>query len=350
MCFPLCGDETARCACLPKNSHSGGKKMLALWRTVFAISLFSLLATAAHAQSEFPETHNAALRYWLAFADLQDPPADPATAELLEKTAAGEVVWNEGKLGAILDQNETAVRGMQRATKLPDCDWGIEYDQGPSASIAYVPKARVLSRLNTLYGMRLAAKGDTQAAVDAWLSGIRFSRHVAMGGSLIFSLIAKMTLVSNLHALTQAVEGGRVTAADRKKIESAVRALPPTAFHWSAALRYEEHGLEVGVHQWTQAANPSAYYQSIMGKPAPKNVVAPTDADLAAFHKLMAGAEEALGQPVDEAQGKLRSLQDSVKTLHPFFQETTPSFLKVNEARAEVQAAREKLLEALGSS
>jgi hypothetical protein len=65
---------------------------------------------------------------------------------------------------------------------------------------------------------------------------------------------------------------------------------------------------------------------------------------------LMAGAEEALGQPVDEARGKLRSLQDSVKTLHPFFQETTPSFLKVNEARAEVQAAREKLLEALGSS
>jgi hypothetical protein len=324
--------------------------MRAQFRTVFVISLFCLLATAAHAQSKFPQTHNAALRYWLAFADLQDPPSDEATAELLEKTAAGEVVWNEAKLGPILDQNAAAIRGMQRATKLPDCDWGIEYEAGPSASIAYVPKARVLARLNTLYGMRLAAKGDTQEAVDAWLAGIRFSQHVAMGGSLIFSLIAKMTLVSNFHALTQAVRSGALTGAERKQVESVVRALPKTAFNWSEALRYEEDGLDIGVHQLAQAANPSAYYQSMMGKPTPENFVVPKDTDVAAFHKLMAAAEETLHQPVEEARGKLKSLYDSVKTLHPFFQDTIPSFTKINDARAEVQAAREKLLQALASS
>jgi hypothetical protein len=324
--------------------------MLAQFRTVFAVSLFCLLAAAAHAQSRFPRTRNAALRYWLAFADLQNPPSDKATAELLEKTAAGEVIWNEAQLGPILDQNETAIQEMQRATKLPDCDWGIEYEAGPSASIAYVPRARVLARLNTLYGMRLAAKGDTKAAVDAWLAGIRFSQHVAAGGSLIFSLVGKMTLVSNLHALVQAIHNGTLNGAERKEIESVLRALSKTGFNWSEALRYEEDGLNIAAHQLAQAANPSTYYQSIMGKPAPENFVAPKDVDLAAFHKLMAAAETALQHPPEEAQDKLRALQDSLKTLHPFFQETIPSFMKVNDARTEVQAEREKLLQALASS
>lgn len=324
--------------------------MLAQWRSVFIVSVFCLLATAAHAQSKLPQTRNAALRYWLAFADLQDPPSDKATAELLEKTAAGEVAWNEAKLGPILDQNEAAIQGMQRATKLPDCDWGIEYEAGPSASIAYVPRARVLARLDTLYGRRLAAKGDVQDAVDAWLAGIRFSQHIATGGSLIFSLVGKMTLVSNLHALTQAVQNSTLTGAERKEVESAVRTLPKTGFNWSEALRYEEVGLDIGARQLAQAANPSAFYQSMMGKHAPENFVTPNDADLAAFHKLMAAAEGALRRPVEEARDKLRSLQDSIETLHPFFQETIPSFMKVNDARAEVEAAREKLLQALASS
>jgi hypothetical protein len=324
--------------------------MRAQFRTVFAISLFCLLATGAYAQSKLPQTRNAALRYWLAFADLQDPPSGNATAELLQRTAAGEVAWNEVKLGTILDQNETAIQEMQKATKLPDCDWGIDYQNGPSASIAYVPRARVLARLNTLYGMRLAARGDTQAAVDAWLAGIRFSQHIATGGSLIFSLVGKMTLVSNLHALIQAVQNGALTATERKQVESAMRSLPETAFDWSEALRYEEDGLDIALHRLEQAANPSAYYQSVMGQPAPENFAVPKDADLTAFHKLMAAAEAAMRQPPKEARDKLRSLQDSLKTLHPFFQETTPSFMKVNDARAEVEAAREKLLQALASS
>ena len=146
-----------------------------LRRAVVGVALL-FAAVTSHAQSKVPtEARNAALWYWLAFADLQDPPTDKATAELLEKTAAGEAAWDEAKLDPILDKNETAIWRMQRATKLPECDWGLEYDLGPRASIAYVPKARVLARLNTLEGMRLAARRETQKAVDTWLAGIRFS-------------------------------------------------------------------------------------------------------------------------------------------------------------------------------
>jgi len=317
---------------------------------IAAVLVFLFVAAAAHAQTKFPsETRNAALRYWLAFADLQDPPADKPTTDLLEKTVAGEAAWDETKLGSILDKNETAIWRMQRATKLPECDWGLEYDLGPRASIAYVPKARVLARLNSLYGMRLAAKGETQKAVDTWLAGIRFSQHLASGGSLIFSLVAKMGLISTFHALTQAAQNSTLTNTQRKQIESAVRALPETGFEWGEALRYEEAPLTAAVKQMTESTNPASYYQEMTGKPAPKDFALPTASDVAAFHRLMNSAEEALRLTPDAANERLRTLQDSVKTLHPFFQEVTPSFRHVNDARIEAQVARQKLLQAVAA-
>jgi hypothetical protein len=312
------------------------------------LSLFG--AATAHTQAKFPpETRNAALRYWLAFADMQDPPSDQATAALLEKTATGEAQWDEAKLGPILDKNETAIWRMQRATKLPECDWGLEYDLGPTASIAYVPKARVLARLNTIYGMRLAAKGDSQKAVDTWLAGIRFSQHLANGGSLIFSLVAKMGLISNFHALTQEADSGALSAEQKSQIEAAVRALPDTGLDWGQALRYEEDPKNVAIKQMAEAASPAAYYQEMIGKPAPVNFVLPTTDEITAYHKLMASAVEALRLRPDVASERLKTIQESAKELHPFFRDTMPSLTRVNAARIEVQAARAQLLKAVAA-
>ncbi len=318
---------------------------------IFAAFVFLFVAATAHAQSKLPpETRNAALRYWLAFAELQDAPADKATAELLEKTAAGEAAWDEAKLGPILDKNETAIWRMQRATRLPECDWGLEYDLGPRASIAYVPRARVLARLNTLDGMRLSAKGDSQKAVETWLAGIRFSQHLAKGGSLIFSLVATRGLTSSFRALTQAAQNGTVTDAQKKQIESVVRALAETGFDWGQALWYDaDTSTDMTIKQMAQAASPAAYYLELTGVPAPDNFTVPKAAEIVVYHKLMNSAEEALRLPPEQASERLKTLQASVKTLHPFFQQIIPSFTRVNDVRVEVQAARQKLLQAVSA-
>src|SRR5262249_14532457 len=147
----------------PKNK---GDKMKLSLKIALAAICVCLSGARCPAQPKKPvETQNAALRYWIAFADLEDLPADKTTQELLEKTPAREVPWDEAHLSAILKKNEGAILGTQRATKLPDCDWGLEYSRGPRASIAPVVKARVMARLNTLYGMQLAAKGETRRAV-----------------------------------------------------------------------------------------------------------------------------------------------------------------------------------------
>jgi hypothetical protein len=306
------------------------------------------IGTHVDAQTNYPpETKNAALRYWLAFADLQDPPSDKDTQALLERTAIGEVAWDEAKLGVILDKNESAILQMQRATKLPECDWGLAYADGWRASIAYAPKARVLARLNTLYGTRMAARGDTLKAVDSWIAGIRFSQHVAKGGSLIFALIAKATLLPDLKALTHAAQAGSLTAAQRRQIETAVRALPDTAFDWSQAMRLEEAGMEKAAAQIATSEDPSQYYQSMMGTVPPQGFTPPTAAERVAFHELMLSARELFRQRPDQASEKLKALQAQVSSLPWFFQQTTPSFTKPNEARAEISAARRQLLQAL---
>lgn len=321
-----------------------------LLKNVFGIAVFLFAWTATRAQTKLPtETHNAALRYWLAFADIQDPPADKATAELLEKTASGETAWDEAKLGPILDANETAIWRMQRATKLPDCDWGLEYDLGPRASIAYVPRARVLARLNTLYGMRMAAKGERQKTVDTWLAGIRFSQHLGKGGSLIFALIGKMAMISNFHALSQAAKSGALNDSQKRQIEAIVRALPGTGFDWGEAFWYEQDPMDIATKQLAEAKNPAEYYAEIAGEAAPADFSVPKPAEVVAYHKLTASIEAALRLTPAQAQGKLEELQKSVKALHPFYQRLMPSLKHINDARIEVQTARAQLLKDLAA-
>ena len=204
---------------------------------MFVASVLILMcAGVARPQAKYPpETRNAALRYWMAFAEMQDPPVDKSTQSLLEKTAAGEAAWDEKKLGPILDSNDGAIRMMQRATKLPDCDWGLEYDKGPRASIAYAPRARVLARLNTLEGMREMANGNSQTAVHTWLAGIRFSEHLADGGSLIFALIAKSALLPDLRALTTEAKRGRLSDSQKRQISVPLNAMREDGFNWGAA-------------------------------------------------------------------------------------------------------------------
>jgi hypothetical protein len=321
-------------------------------KSISALLFFALSAATACAQTNLPaETRNAALRYWMAFAQLQDVGADKSTADLIEKTLAGDAPWNEAQLGHLIDDNTEALEIMQRATKLPECDWGLEYSLGSRTPIPFVKNsARALARLNTLYGMRLAAKGDTQKAVDAWLAGIQFSRHLAQGQSLFGTLVASSTLSANLHVLTQSVQRGTLSATKKNQVSASVRPLPETGFDWGQAMWYEESSLQITMQDMQKAPNAAAYYQEVMGTAAPANFTVPSGSDIAAFHQIMATAEAALRMPPGQAQDKLNTLQESTKTLHPFFQAAIPNFLRINDARARIQSSRQQLLQALSAN
>jgi hypothetical protein len=201
----------------------------------------ALLVSRADAQP--PNTTNAALRYWMAFAMLKDPPADEATAALLDRVAAGTSPWDEAKLGKFLSDNHEAIGIMLRASTLPSCDWGLEYEMGPNTPIAHLAKARVLGRLSGAAAARALAGGQAAQAADIWLAGVRFSQHVARDGTLISLLSARLWLSPALKSLTRIAP--QLDATSRKEIDSVVRAIPEGGLDWADAMRREAEVLAI---------------------------------------------------------------------------------------------------------
>lgn len=321
-------------------------------RVPLLVAIFVTLASFVpiHAQIQNPpDTRNAALRYWIAFAEMQDIPADKATQEFLEKLVSGETAWDEKTVTPILDANRTAIQMMQRATKLPECDWGLEYSQGARASIAYAPRARALARLNTLEGMRQLAAGDSAAAVNTWLSGVRFSQDLARGGSMIFALMGKATLLPNLRELKEAAAGRKLTEAEKKHVSVLIRALPEDGFDWGAAWGIEAATLEQFLRELQTAPDPGATYAAIMGSPAPKDGLHPTAQDIHTYNQYMLSVQSALREPPGKAKTLLDALESKRAGLKEVEQNITPKPQKSNLSRTEVMTARTELLQALSS-
>jgi hypothetical protein len=275
------------------------------------------LAAAADAQQQQAPTGNAALRYWTAFAALRDPPADGATTDLLLRVIEGVAPWNDSQLGAILDANAEALEILTRASSLGTCDWGVEYELGPRAPIPHLAKARVLGRLTVLSAIRLATRGQTSEAVERWLTAVRFSQHVAQGGTLISLLSAQSILLPSLRGLTN--EASRLAPESRARIEASLRAMPETAFDWPEAMRLEERVLAAGVRV---NLVPNLRTQ-----------------DLAPLRTSLSRIVEALRLPPAQARTALAGV--NLGSL-PF-----PSPLKVNEQREVIRAARQKALDAV---
>jgi hypothetical protein len=228
------------------------KKVLVVLLTLAA----GCAAGTARAQ---PLAQNAALRYWMAFSYMQNPPADQDTAELLEMVASGKAAWDEARLGKILDANAEALAILQRGTTIPDCDWGLEYDLGSDTPVAYIAKARVLGRLNILQGIRALSRGQGDQAADAWTAGIRFAQHVASNGTLLSALVGGVLMQQALDLLPRIAQT-RPPVFDFRRvvpISEQIRALPARGLDWDAAFEREGRLVEA-----ERRKNPGARYET----------------------------------------------------------------------------------------
>jgi hypothetical protein len=111
---------------------------------------------------------------------------------------------------------------------------------------------------------------------------------------------------------------------------------------------YDRHGPALMLYARSYVAG--AYYQEVMGAPVPSNFVVPEHNDVAELRSLIAQAQAALRLPPEQAREHLQQIQARVGQLNPFLQQTVPSLVKINDARAEVEASRAKLLRALTGS
>lgn len=300
------------------------------FRLLATIMAFLASAHTARAQVIFPpETDNAALRYWIALAEVREPPEDDATRHLFGETTAGRVAWDETRLGPILDSNRDALRTMQQATKLPVCNWGFDYRNGTAMPPWFAMRARLLSHLNALQGIREMAHGDSRTAADTWLAGVHFGQDVSRSGPVIAALIAHAIILDNLHPLRDSARQGKLNEEQKTELSVVAKTIPEDGFDWGAAW-----GLEFAIgDQFLQKSRTA-------GKPE-------SDDKIRAYEEYMLAAQAALREPPAEAKSRIADLESHLRRLGKVELNLIPSLRGTNEARILLATAHQELMQAL---
>ena len=296
-------------------------------------TIMAVLASAhtARAQATFPsETDNAALRYWFALGEVQEP-SDDATRRLFEETTAGRVAWDESKLGPILDFNEDALRTMQQATKLPECNWGFEYRNGAAIPPWFALRARLLSRLNELQGIRDMAHGDSGTAVNTWLAGVHFGQDMSRSGPVIAALIAHAIILDNLQPLRDSAQQGKLNEEQKAELSVVVKTIP-------------EDGLDWGVAWGVEFAIGDQFLQKSRTARKPES-----DDKIRAYEEYMLAAQAVLRETPAEAESRIADLEPNLRRLGKVEQNLIPSLRVTNEARIRLATAHQELMQALST-
>ncbi len=254
-------------------------------RIVIAFCIIAALSAFGAAQQRPRAADNAALRYWMAFAQMNDSPISTEGAARMDAIVNGKAPWDEQKFGALVEQNKDAIETMIRGTQMPYCDWGIEYDLGPDAPLEQAKE--------------LAANGHLSVAQLATL-------------------------------------------------RAAVQALPEGGFSWQNAARTEGGAMRQAITTMSHAPDAKAIYRTWFGNPVPADFHAPGEEDIAELDRVMTFYTKLLGMPPDAATAQLPALQKQIAALNAVTQMAIPRPARMTAARAEVINAQRETAEALG--
>jgi hypothetical protein len=189
------------------------------------------------AQSKLGE--NAALRYWAAFAEMQDTAFSEEKVKNLDAVLEGTAPYDDSKYGDLVEKNKFALDLMGRGAALQNCDWEIDYALGDQTPVDYVRKAMILGRLNVLYVFHLMINKDQDRAVDVLARGLRFSHDVANGGTLFSTLVAENLLISHLRAIDFIQHMSQLTPAQKTVLSKALTRLGNDGLDWNTAVTRE---------------------------------------------------------------------------------------------------------------
>lgn len=142
---------------------------------------------AAFAQAELPEwaqpiptTDNAALYYWQAFALL--PRWTKAQQAIVDQPEAAPLDSDDAK--EAFAASHPAMQAVHRAGALLRCEWGTNWDAGPTIEQPHIARARELARLARFRVMFQEAQGQLDRAVDDGLAICRMARHMTRSGNI----------------------------------------------------------------------------------------------------------------------------------------------------------------------
>lgn len=271
-------------------------------RFVSLILLCAVPICSAFPQQSDQLGQNAALRYWSAFAEMQDSAISDQQAKELSTILDGTAPYQDLKYYELVEKNRAAVETMARGTAIPNCNWGVDYALGQDAPVEYVRKALTLGRLNVLYAFHLGINGDKDGAVRTIAAGVRFSRDVANGGTLFATLVAKNLLATHIRAMAFMLHVQQLSPQQKSTFQRALDQLGPDGLDWQSAVKRE---FEVPV-RGLEAKGASAQAQiSTAYENALNNA-----AELTRLQQMIAGAPQKLRELIPNPQRILDEKQD----------------------------------------
>jgi hypothetical protein len=238
---------------------------------ILSMILVAVLSScSAFGQQKVKLGDNAALRYWSAFAQMQDAAISNEQVKELRGIFDGTTPYEDLKFKELVEKNRRALETMARGTVLPNCDWGLEYEIGPEFPMDYPVKAVALARLNVLYAFHLLSAGDKHGAVRALVAGLRFSRDMGNGGIMLPTLLAEDSLLNQLRAVGFALRTAGLSTQQRWVLAKALAQLSPEPLDWQSAIKRE---MEVySMLPWPSTAPPLERiiqaYQSVLKDPS----------------------------------------------------------------------------------
>jgi hypothetical protein len=132
---------------------------------------------------------NAALKYWQAFGVL--PRRDEGQENLLRE-------WNTAPLGdagrKLVDAARDSLACLHRGAKLRDCEWGLDFEDGPRVLVPHLSRVHTLARLACLRARYAFEAGDRRAAVEDLLATLALARHLSSDG-LMISVLWQLAVV-----------------------------------------------------------------------------------------------------------------------------------------------------------
>lgn len=242
-------------------------------KTLRFVSLIILCAApigSAVAQQNGQLGQNAALRYWSAFAEMQDSAISDQQAKELNAILDGTAPYEDLKYRDLVEKNRAAVETMARGTAMPNCDWGVDYALGQDAPVEYVRKALTLGRLNVLYAFHLGINGDKDGALRAIAAGVRFSHDVANGGTLFATLVAKNLLATHIRAMAFMLHVQQLSSQQKSVLEKSLSQLGPDGLDWQSAVKreFEVPVPRLDARAYSALAQISAAYQNVVNNPS----------------------------------------------------------------------------------
>lgn len=245
---------------------------------------------------------NAALRYWSAFAEMQDSAVSDQQAKELNTILDGTAPYQDLKYYELAEKNRAAVETMARGTAVPNCDWGVDYALGQDAPVEYVRKGLTLGRLNVLYAFHLGINGDKDGAVRTIAAGVRFSRDVANGGTLFATLVAKNLLATHIRAMAFMLHVQQLSPQQKSTFQKALDQLGPDGLDWQSAVKRE---FEVPVRGLDAKGSSAQAQISTAYESALSNA-----AELTRLQQMIAAAPQKLRELVPNPQRILDEKQD----------------------------------------